>query len=62
MAGNTKPLITTELVKSSELTSGNTFKRIVLFSSMVPVNSSLTPKGLNWTVTVLAPATPDTTG
>src|SRR4029077_17284066 len=53
IAGNTKPLMVTALPKSSELTSGKTFRRMVLSSWIVPVNSSFTPKGLNCTVTVL---------
>ncbi len=62
MAGNTNPLMVTALVKSSELTSGKTFNRMVLSSSIYPVNSSFTPKGLNCTDTVAWPAAPDTTG
>src|SRR6266446_9898414 len=62
MAGSRNPLMVTALVKSSELTSGKTFNRMVLSSSMVPVNSSFTPKGLNCTETVVWPAAPVTTG
>src|SRR5712672_622186 len=62
MAGSVNPLMTTAFAKSSELTSGSTFNRMVSSSSIVPVKSNLMPKGLNCTVTVVCPAAPVTTG